>query len=97
MDAPIKPKLKPHSPHPTPEQKENVLKPVAELVISELETGEAPGLDYLASADGLGLLVEVAKFAGELVETRQAPVRHVVSEPVDPRRCVDPRKKILPR
>lgn len=97
MDGSIKPKLRPHPPRPTPEEQEKVLKPIAELVISELETGEAPGLDQLASVDGLGLLIEVVKFTDQLVESRQTVTRHGGSQPVDPRRCVDPRKKILPR
>lgn len=97
MDEPIKPKLKPRLPHPTPEQEEKLLKPIAELVVSELETGHAPGLDALASVDGLGMLIEVVKFADQLLESRQTVTHHVGSEPADPRRCVDPRKKILPR
>jgi hypothetical protein len=97
MDEPIKPKLKPRLPHPTPEQEEKVLKPIAELVISDLETGHAPGLAQLESVDGLGMLVEVVKFADQLLESRQTETHHAGSAPTDPRRCIDPRKKILPR
>ncbi|WP_144153397.1 hypothetical protein [Paraburkholderia sp. BCC1885] len=97
MDEPIKPKLKPRLPQPTPEQEEKLLKPLAELAISELEAGQTPGVDPLASVDGLGMLIEVVKLADQLVESRQTVIHHAAAEPSDPRRCVDPRKRILPR
>jgi hypothetical protein len=92
MNEPIRPKLKPKTAQPTPEQ---ILKPVVELVVSELETGGAPGLDHIASLGGLELLVEIAKVGEQAVAPRHTS--NNIPHPADPRRCVDPRKRILPR
>jgi hypothetical protein len=43
------------------------------------------------------LLVEIAKLAGEALTALPPKATHHASETVDPRRCVDPRKRILPR
>ena len=46
---------------------------------------------------GIELLVEIAKVADQILSASPPTKEHHHAEPVGPRRCVDPRKRILPR
>ncbi len=73
----------------------DVLQTTAELVNDGLEAATNPS--HAASMSGIELLVELAKLADQVLASKAPAPRSHHAEPVDPRRCVDPRKRILPR
>jgi hypothetical protein len=73
----------------------DVLETTAELVSHGVEIASAPS--HATSMSGIELLVELAKLADQVLASRVPAQSSHHAEPVDPRRCVDPRKRILPR
>ncbi|PMS14628.1 hypothetical protein C0Z18_30745 [Trinickia dabaoshanensis] len=73
----------------------DALQTTAELVSHGVELASEPS--HAASMSGIELLVEIAKLADQVLAASAPRPQHHCAEPVDPRRCVDPRKRILPR
>lgn len=85
------------APAPKDARRADVLETVAEFVSGALETADAPTGTHSAPLGGMDLLIEIAKLAEQVLATRAPSNQPHRVEPVDPRRCVDPRKRILPR
>lgn len=97
MEKRSKPGIESESPQPRSRRPAGLLEPVAELALEELNAAQTPALSHLAPVDGMELLVEIAKLAGQVLESRVPAAKHSAPEPADPRRCIDPRKRVLPR
>lgn len=95
MEENSKPKPQPGRGHA--HRTASVLEPVAELAVEGVKMAHESGGPHVAGHDGMQLLLEIAKLADHLLAAPPAPKHHHAAEPVDPRRCVDPRKRILPR
>ncbi|RDU98773.1 hypothetical protein [Trinickia dinghuensis] len=73
----------------------DVLETTAELASDALAAASEPS--HAAPMGGIELLLEIAKLADQVLSSGPPTEKHHHAEPVDPRRCVDPRKRILPR
>lgn len=73
----------------------DVLEATAELASNAFEAVSEPS--HATPMGGIELLVEIAKLADQVLSASTTTKQHHHAEPVDPRRCVDPRKRILPR
>lgn len=73
----------------------DVLETAAELASNAFEAASEPS--HAAPMGGIELLVEIAKLADQVLSASTTAKQHHHAQPADPRRCVDPRKRILPR
>ncbi|WP_206956314.1 hypothetical protein [Trinickia acidisoli] len=73
----------------------DVLETTTELAGDALEA--ASDSPHATSMSGIELLVEIAKLVDQVLASGAPAEKHHHAEPVDPRRCVDPRKRVLPR